>query len=147
MTENTTPRWIQRFENYRNALRRLEEVIDRLNSSLPVDEITLGIFEDSIIQRFEFTQELAWKVMKDFLRYQGEEELIGSRDTFRRALKVGLIDSPEWMQTIEDRNLTSHKYDETIATGIGQRIRKTYLNLFQTLEADLMVRINDTTNS
>ncbi len=68
-----TPRWIQRFENFKTAYRRLEEVIDKLDAMYPVDEITLRIFEDSILQRFEFTQELAWKVIKDYLYYQGDD--------------------------------------------------------------------------
>lgn len=138
-----TLRWIQRFNNYRNALLRLEEVVEHLNAILPVDNITLRIYEDSIIQRFEYTQEMAWKVMKDYLLYQGENDIIASRSAIRKALKAGLISDPAWMNTIEDRNLSSHKYDEEVALGIGQRVRDTYLNLFKDFEKEMLTRMND----
>ena len=49
----------------------------------------------------------------------------------------------KWMNTIEDRNLTSHKYDEEVALGIGQRVRDTYLNLFKDFEKEMLTRMND----
>ncbi len=135
-----TPRWIQRFENFKTAYRRLEEVIDKLDAMYPVDEITLRIFEDSILQRFEFTQELAWKVIKDYLYYQGDDSIIGSRSAFRKALQLGIIADPMWMQTIEDRNLTSHKYDEGVASGVSKRVRECYMGLFRDFAAEMTGR-------
>lgn len=142
MTQNSI-RWIQRFDSFKRALDRLEEVVDRLDVLFPLDEVTLKIYEDSIIQRFECTQELAWKVMKDFLTYQGETDIVGSRSAFRKALQAGVIDSPEWMRTIEDRNLTSHTYDEDDAHGICMRVRDVYLGLFRNFAENMQARIID----
>lgn len=64
-----------------------------------------------LIQSFEFTQELAWNVLKDYLEDKGILGLIGSKDASRSAFKNGLIDNRDgWMKMIEARNLTSHTY-------------------------------------
>ena len=66
------------------------------------------------IQRFEYTHELAWKVMKDYAEYQGYSDIRGSRDAIRKALEINLIFDRRWMESVEDRNLTSHNYDDEI---------------------------------
>ena len=60
------------------------------------------LLKEGVIQRFEYTHELAWKVMKDYAEYQGYTDLRGSRDSFRIALQMGLIEDDEWMDSIED---------------------------------------------
>lgn len=66
-----------------------------------------------LIQAFEFTHELSWKTLKDFLSSRGAVELFGSRDTSREAFAQGLIrDGDIWMAMIRHRNLSTHTYDE-----------------------------------
>ena len=68
------------------------------------------------IQRFEYTHELAWKVMKDYAEYQGYTDIRSSRDAIRKALEMGLIDDKQWTETIEARNLTSHNHDNDVVS-------------------------------
>lgn len=97
-------RWKQRFENFGKAFRQLEDAV--LNVKNPSD-----LEKEGIIQRFEFTHELAWKVMKDFLEYEGIMGIIGSRSATREAFNKGLITQGQaWMDMIESRNRTVHTY-------------------------------------
>lgn len=126
-------RWIQRFNNFKNALGQLEEAM------LLMDERNLSRLEkQGAIQAFEFTHELAWKTLKDFLQSRGNPELFGSRDVTREAFKLGLIeDGQSWMEMIKSRNLTSHTYDETTADEILEMIKTEYFQSFQVLEKRL----------
>ena len=84
MKDNTRDiRWEQRFLNYRKALSQLRDFFD--GSVLNPRE------EQGLVKSFEYTYELAWQSLKDFLEYQGVVGLIGSRDTFRRAFEDGLL--------------------------------------------------------
>ena len=85
-------------------------------------------------QRFEYTHELAWNVMKDYAEYQGSSEIRGSRDAIRYALQNGLVDDRAWMKSIEDRNLSSHHYDSSTAENILTKIIGIYLPLFNRFE-------------
>ena len=72
-----------------------------------------------LIQSFEFAFELAWNLMKDYLRYNGITDIIGSRDAIRVALKQGIIENGEiWMDMIERRNETARAYDEEVAVRV-----------------------------
>jgi nucleotidyltransferase substrate binding protein (TIGR01987 family) len=72
--------------------------------------------EQGLIQAFEFTHELAWKTIKDFLEYQGAGTLYGSKDSTPAAFANGLIENGEiWMEMIESRNLSSHTNNRNIA--------------------------------
>ena len=82
------------------------------------------------LQRYEFTHELAWKLMKDYLEYMGISGIVGSRDAIRYALQNGLIDDDRWMDSIVDRNITSHNYNQEIAIEIAGRIISIYQPLF-----------------
>lgn len=125
--ENVLPRWEQKLNNYRKALRRLAEVV------YVMDSRQLNDFEaDGLIQRFEFTFELAWKVMKSYAEYQGvDKEIMGSRDAIRWAFDSGLItDSDVWMEMIKRRNDTSHTYDEDTATEVVRNVKDAYFQEF-----------------
>lgn len=96
------------------ALRRLDEVLTRAN---PDD-----VVRDSAIQRFEFTFELAWKTLKRFLGMEGVEALT-PREVLREAYAAGWIAEDErWIAMLNDRNLSSHLYDEESALEIFQRL-------------------------
>ena len=96
------------------------------------------LLKEGLIQRFEYTHELAWKVMKDFAEYQGYTEIRGSRDAFRIALQMGLIEDSAWMDSIADRNLTSHNYDEDVAEEVYQSVVEKYHPLFLDFEKNML---------
>ena len=119
-------RWIQRFSNYNKALKTLTEAYE-LN-----EERTLSKLEkQGLIQAFEYTHELAWKVMQDFFIYQGNNEIRGSRDATRQAFSTGLIeDGDNWMEMIKKINLTSHTYNEATSEEIYNSIINHFHSLF-----------------
>ncbi len=138
MTENQDIRWVQRFSNYRKALARLTQAVEIVSAQLYKDERVDDLLKEGLIQRFEYTHELAWKLMKDYSEYQGYTEVRGSRDAFRKAFEMGLITDPRWMESIEDRNLTSHNYDDTTAEEIYRNIVTVYYPLFVDLEKKML---------
>lgn len=94
--------------------------------------------DQGLIQAFEFTHELAWNTLKDFLENRGVQDLYGSKDATRAAFKAGLIEHGEtWMDMIQSRNLTSHIYDEATAAQIVSAIRHTYFAEFEALRIKL----------
>ncbi len=118
-------RWKQRFSNYEKALHQLTGAIEN-NDADPID-----IIKEGIIQRFEFTHELAWKVMKDFLQYEGFQNITGSRSATKEAFNKGLIeDGQVWMDMIESRNNTVHTYDENILKEEFNKIVNIYFAYF-----------------
>ncbi len=122
--ENQDIRWKQRFSNFEKALLKLSEVIEK-------KEILSDLEKEGLIQRFEFTHELSWQVMKDFLIYDGIQNIIGSRSTVREAFNKGIISNGEvWMEMIESRNRTSHTYLESILESEYNKITKNYYPLF-----------------
>lgn len=127
-------RWKQRFENYKKALNRLNKAASILNDSLRYAEEVNDLLNEGLIQRFEYTHELSWNVMKDYAEYQGNTEIRGSRDSIRWALQNGLIDDKAWMKSIEDRNLSSHDYDSNTAESLIMKIIGTYIPLFNSFE-------------
>ena len=122
-------RWVQRFNHFTNALSQLKEAVE-----LARKRQLSKLEEQGLIQAFEFTHELAWNTIKDFLEEQGVQNLYGSKDTTREAFKTGLIENGEaWMNMIQSRNLTSHTYEESTAKEIVSAIRKTYHAEFEVL--------------
>jgi len=116
MTEDI--RWKQRFNNYLNALQTLTEAVE-LAGQRPLTKLE----QQGLIQGFEFTHELAWNVLKDYLDAQGFVGLIGSKNATRQAFKDALIqDGDAWMDMIKARNLTSHTYNTEIASNIASDI-------------------------
>jgi len=139
MTAPTDIRWQQRFANYRKALARLAEAVELRQQR----ELTL-LERQGLIKAFEFTHELAWNTLKDYLEFKGFEGLIGSRDATRTAFKTGLIEDGEnWMEMIKSRNQTSHAYDEDKAREIEEMTVRHYCALFLQLEATLLERLDE----
>ena len=118
-------RWEQRFSNFEKALFQLSQGIEQ-NSVNPPD-----IIKEGIVQRFEFTHELAWKVMKDYLEYEGYHNISGSRSATKEAFNKGLLSEGQlWMEMIESRNNTVHTYNEDVLQTEYTKIVKNYLPLF-----------------
>ena len=118
MSKNGDIRWKQRFENYQRALAQLTEAVE-LAATRPLSKLE----QQGLIQGFEFTHELAWNTLKDFLGYRGIGQIIGSRDATRAAFKVDLLDDGlTWMEMIKSRNLTPHTYNEEVVNKIVDQI-------------------------
>ena len=120
-------RFAERQREVRDAVARLHEAVAQPDST---------IVRDATIQRFEFTFETVWKVLKLYLEHQGHE-CSGPRPTLKRAFAAGLILSGDeadlWMVMLDDRNLTSHAYDESLAARIYQHIVKDYAPLLSAM--------------
>jgi len=127
-------RWQQRFQNYCKALALLNEAALLVSKMQGYGREVEDLLKEGLIQRFEYTHELAWNVMKDYAEYQGDTMLKGSRDAIRYALQNGLISDRAWMKSIEDRNISSHHYDSNTAEAVIQKIVGTYLVLFNEFE-------------
>ena len=124
------PRWEQKLQSYHKALNRLAEMVNEM------EKRQLNDFEaDGLIQRFEFTFELAWKLIKSYAEFQGtDKEIMGSRDAIRWAYENHLIsDSATWMEMIKRRNDTSHTYDEDTAAEVVLRVKDSYYQAFVAL--------------
>ncbi len=94
--------------------------------------------EQGLIQAFEYTHELAWKLLKEFLSYQGIQDIYGLRDATRTAFSLGLIKEGEsWIGMIKDRNRTSHTYNRDVAKEIAFNITKRFFDLFTALQTKM----------
>ena len=115
-------RWIQRFDNFKRALKQLEMAFGLLEQRELND-----LEKQGFIQAFEYNFELAWNVIKDFYGYQGVSNIQGSRDAFRIAFERGLISEGDiWMDMIKKRQLTVHIYNEDVANMIFSAIVEDY---------------------
>jgi nucleotidyltransferase substrate binding protein (TIGR01987 family) len=130
-------RWEQRFSNFVKELNKLEQSVDYINQLIqansPIEnEVVLSeLIKEGLIQRFEYTHELAWNVMKDYAFFQGNSQVGGSRDAIREAFQLNLITKGEiWMEMIGSRNKTSHTYNESIANEIYNKILNEYYFAF-----------------
>lgn len=124
MENETTPiRWEQKFESYGKALRRLAEIV-RCAQERPLTDFE----KDGLVQRFEFTHEMAWKVMMSFCKHQSPEiALYGSKDSTRWAFSHELItDGEVWMDMVQSRSSTSHNYDGEVADVVTSKIINDY---------------------
>ena len=134
-------RWLQRFSNFRKALTKLRQAVEiiakKQDFGVNVDEL----IEEGLIKRFEYTYELAWKTMKDYAEYHGYTDITGSRDAIRKALQINIIDDDRWMDSIRDRNQTSHNYDDNTVARISENIIKIYFPLFCRFEEKITEKI------
>ncbi len=118
-----------KLENYKNALARLHKSIE--DSEKFADNLT---FRDGVIQRFEFTAELAWKTIREYLLSEKVANINSPKSVMREAYHMNVItDEDGWIQILDDRNATSHIYDEQEATSIYKRIAAEHLPLFDKL--------------
>lgn len=132
-------RWIQRFQSFRKALSRLTAAVE-LAAQRPLSELE----QQGLVQAFEFTHELAWNVLKDFLQDKGFVDIIGSRDATRLAFRNGLIaDGDAWMDMVKARNLTSHTHEEEVVAQIAGDICLRFQPAFAALEARLAALLAD----
>jgi nucleotidyltransferase substrate binding protein (TIGR01987 family) len=137
----TTPdtRWKQRFANLTKALVQLTDA-DELSQQRPLSRLE----KQGFILAFEFTYELAWNTLRDYLTFQGITDLVGSRDATREGFKRNLIsDGDGWMMMLTDRNRSSHTYNEATAEEIVQNIHTRYVGLLGALATTLQAHLGD----
>jgi nucleotidyltransferase substrate binding protein (TIGR01987 family) len=129
-------RWKQRFDNFQKAFLELEEAV------LLSQKRSLSKLENQgLIQGFEYTHELAWNMIKDYLEEQGIFGLIGSKSTIREAFKLGIIKEGEiWMNMIQSRNQTSHTYNTTLADQVVSDILHKYYYQFKEIMEEFKKR-------
>jgi nucleotidyltransferase substrate binding protein (TIGR01987 family) len=127
-------RWQQRLQNFQHAKAALGRGVAVAN------ERTLSELEQQgLIQAFEFTHELAWKVMKDHLAHQGNTDITGSRDATRAAFAANLLtDGEGWMDMIRSRNLTSHAYNLNVASDIARQVCERFWPAFVAFETRML---------
>lgn len=124
-----------KLQDYHRAMKRLRVAV---NSKPDAN----GIYLDATIQRFEFCFELAWKLMKAMLDYEGIE-VSSSRGSIREGSKQSMIDSAEdWLYMLEQRNICPHAYSESIAWDIYEKICNKYIDLLTAFEQEAAKKIN-----
>jgi nucleotidyltransferase substrate binding protein (TIGR01987 family) len=129
-------RWKQRLQNFNKTINYLENALDIEKPDF--------LQKAGIIQLFEMSFELAWKLLKDFLEEQGFQDVKSPRTALKKAFEIGLIEhGHEWMQLLEDRNRTSHTYDEKKATEIEQMIKRKYFSIMKDLQNTFNRKVNE----
>jgi nucleotidyltransferase substrate binding protein (TIGR01987 family) len=128
--KNPDIRWKQRLQSFRKAFAQLANGV-AIAKTRDLSELE----KQGLIQAFEFTHELAWNTLKDFLESRGETGIYGSKDATRKAFAAGLIEDGEtWMEMIQSRNRSSHTYNEAIANSIATAIVGGYVDAFEKFE-------------
>ncbi|MEE9368753.1 MAG: nucleotidyltransferase substrate binding protein [Pontiella sp.] len=117
--EHQDIRWKQRFQNFEKSLTLLEGAL-ALESP--------DIYQRAgLIQFFETTFELSWKLMKDYLEAEGFSEVSSPRAAIKKTFETGLIEEGHvWMELLLDRNLTAHTYNEDTADKVKNLIKQKY---------------------
>ena len=116
-------RWKQRFENFERAFLLLKEVFQKDLAELS------DLEKEGAIQRFEYSFELAWKTLKDYLIYSGVAfDQITPRSVIKQAFAAKIIkDGQTWIDMLEQRNLMSHTYDREVFDVVFGSISQRYV--------------------
>lgn len=126
-------RWEQRFSNYKKALGKLEAAA-KVREYASLSELE----KEGLIQRFEYTFELAWKTLQDLLEHKGYQDIAGPNPVLEQALKDGYIkNEKQWRNMKKSRELTSHTYNSETADDIAENIVAEYYQLLKDLELRL----------
>lgn len=125
-TENQDIRWKQRFRNYEKAFQRLSRAIEVVRAT-PDDDL----LQSGLVQTYEYTFELAWKTLKDYLELEGFL-LRSPRETIRQGFQSGYImDAEDWLQALSDRNLIVRLYDDEVRIRAVKDISERYFFILQ----------------
>jgi nucleotidyltransferase substrate binding protein (TIGR01987 family) len=121
-------RWKQRFENYERALRLLREALEEMNNLTALEK-------EGTIQRFEFTVELAWKTLKDYLESSGIVMVSYTpKEIVKQAFAAKIIrDGQKWIDILDCRNRLSHIYDEAVFDEALRDVSEQFLPEFEEL--------------
>lgn len=128
-------RWLQRLDSFQKACRRVLEITE---SNKRPDDLS-ELEQEGLVQRFEYTFELAWKVMQDFLKFKGYDFMLGPNGTLQKAFEDGLISNHDaWRRMNKARGTTSHTYNEGDALEIVEKIYSEYSGLLKALAVKLI---------
>ena len=117
-------RWIQRFSNFRKAMDKLGKAIAEYDDGGMTD-----LEKEGMIQRYDYTFELAWKTLQDLLYHRGYHDIKGPTLVLRQALMDGyIVEEAAWRKMKQARELTSHMYDEEKANEIAGKISSEFFN-------------------
>ncbi len=118
-----------KLQNFSRAIQRLKEAVEEYRKIDSSD-----VVRDGLIQRFEFTYELAWKSTKEILEEIGITEKNSPRAVIKEAYAQKMIlNEDNWLLMLKDRNTTSHVYKEELADEIADRIADCYVQEFELL--------------
>ncbi len=128
------PRWLYRFDNFQRACALLREAIDQKDG-----KGLSQLEKEGVIQRFEYSMELAWKTLKDYLEYQNVViPQITPRSTIREAFAAKIIRNGQvWMDALDARNKMSHTYDLKQFENVIEDIKEYYLPAMEELYSTL----------
>ena len=119
-------RWLQRFSNLKKAFQKLKEAVE--------SESLSELESEGLIQRFEYTYELAWKTLQDLLEAKGYLDLKGPTPVMQQSFQDGyIVDGDGWMKLKKSRENTSHTYNKEVAKEIVETIISSYFRLFEEL--------------
>ncbi len=122
-----------KLSNFKNALQRLKEAVEQFKQ-----DNTNDLLRDGLIQRFEFTYELAWKTTREYLKELGIVDRNSPKTVFKEAYAQKIIiDETNWLLMLKDRNTMSHMYSEELSQEIARRITDSYLSEFELLLSEL----------
>jgi nucleotidyltransferase substrate binding protein (TIGR01987 family) len=128
LNQNPDIRSRQRFENFKKALKLYEEAIAPKLSRLE---------QEGLIQRFEYTFELAWKCLQDLLQERGYSQVRGPRPVIEQAFQDGIISNgPIWLQMLRARNETTHLYDEATFESVAKNVKGPFLEVLKTFKSE-----------
>lgn|SRR5574344_1597137 len=131
-------RFKQRFENFEKAQTMFDEMIMLIKS-----EPNNKAYKMAVIQAFEMSMELAWKTLKDYLNYL-QYNVQSPREVIKQAFAIEIIENGEvWLSMLEDRNLTSHAYDETKADEIVNKIVNEYYKNLNEIKIFFKGKVNE----
>lgn len=125
---NPDIRWRQRLQNYSRALSLLQSALTQ------GPDVLNDLEKEGTVQRFEYTVELAWKSLKDYLEFSGVELLsVTPKSVVKAAFTARIVsDGQLWIDMIDHRNLMSHKYDPTL---LGRGLTEIQIRYLPALEA------------
>jgi nucleotidyltransferase substrate binding protein (TIGR01987 family) len=134
------PRWIYRFENYKRAFLLLRQAIEQIEQR-PLSQLE----KEGIIQRFEYTWELAWKLLKDFLEASGVNlETTTPLTVIKAAFSTKVISNANvWIQALDARNKMAHTYNFTVFEETILDIKNKYLSVLEDLYMQMLEELNE----
>ena len=132
-------RWQYRFRNFSRAFSLLSQALEGGYEDLN------DLEKEGVIQRFEYTYELSWNTLKDRLEYDGViMDSVTPRNVIRTAAATGLIaDGQTWIDMLEDRISTSHRYDIELLDSVLSNIKNNYLPILYALHQRLLRELQE----
>lgn len=127
-------RWLQRYDSFHRANKRILDITESDKTPDSLSELEM----EGLIQRFEYTFELGWKVLQDLLKYKGYEFVQGPNGTLQKAFEDNMItDHDGWRRMAKARIATSHTYNDGKASEIVEKIYTEYSILLKQLAVRL----------